>query len=402
MFVGEIGVPILDVVGFVNKVMRKEGFSQSIGNEDAILNFTRFAENSYRLVMANEEVAEKVCYLNKMNYRDNLLRISLGRGNTWSSRPPRFLSWNEYYLTRYGVNDPIVAVQIFAHCEQRVEGPSLVAYLNQKLAEYELCHHDAIKGFREIASRSFILQMQSPQVADRICYLNNISVGSTVVHLQRPQDWSGPQAKYSGLLEFLRARSEEKRIRNQGNQTHDPPEEHEMIEILDDSDDDDVVVLYDNKEEIALQAEKDRLKAVLGTLTKSTQAKDQEAITLSAEVASLEKQLAVCDADVAVLQEESKNINDQVDTTNRNLLAVHTSWQEQVAELQEKSQQIEELKSQVRELRVHSRNVTSTLIEERDEKRLMQGILAEVQTRYNEAKRNIDSVKCQPDENCDL
>jgi hypothetical protein len=402
VFVGEIGVPIQTVVGFVNDIMRKEGFSQPIDNANAVIQFRSSGENCWCLDMVTEELAEKVCYLNKINYRDNLLRVHRDRYDA-AYKPPRFSCWNEYYLTRYGENDPIVDVQIFAHCDLRVEGPNLVKHLNKKMKDYDLCADDnAIKGYREIPPKSFLLQMASPQQAEHICYLNNICIENTAVTLQRPCDWSGPKAEYGSLLEFLRARSDKRSKKREPKKQSIPSLEEAAIEILDDSDDDEVIVLYDNKEEVALQKEKKHLKAVLVTLVKSTETKAKETASLETEVASVEKQLSVSNGEVAGLQKKASSLKSDVESAQQQLIAVHQSWQEQMTDLSDKNQQIESLTSQAKELRKHTQNVTETLLDERKERRLAQEFLAQVQARCEEAKCNLTSVKVKCDDRFDV
>jgi hypothetical protein len=403
VFVGEIGVPIQTVVGFVNDTMRKEGFSQHIDNADAVMQYRRKGENCWCLDMVTEELAEKVCYLNKINYRDNLLRVHRDRYDV-AYKPPRFACWNEYYLTRYGENDPIVDIQIFAHCcDLRVEGPNLVKHLNKKMKDYDLCADDnAIKGYREIPPKSFLLQMTSPQQAEHMCYLNKICIENTAVALQRPCDWSGPKAEYGSLLEFLRARSDNSSKQREQNKQSTPFLEEAEIGILDDSDDDEVIVLYDTKEEVALQKESKHLKAVLVTLVKSTATKAKETAGLETEVASVEKQLSVSNGEVAGLQKKGSCLKSDVESAQEQLIAVHQSWQEQVADLSEKNQQIESLTAQAKELRKHTHNVTETLLEERKERRLAQEFLAQVQARCEEAKCNLASVNVKCDDRFDV
>jgi hypothetical protein len=402
VFIGEIGVPIQTVVDFLNDVMRKEGFSQPIDNADAVIQFRPKGENCWCLDMATEELAEQVCYLNKMNYRDNIFRIHRNRYDA-AYKPPRFSCWNEYYLTRYGENDPIVDVQIFGHCDTRVEGPNLVKHLNKKMKDWDLCvDGNAIKGYLEIPPKSFLLQMASPQQAEHMCYLNNIRIENTAVSLQRPCDWSGPKAEYGSLLEFLRARSDNTRKQREQKIESTPSLEVATIEILDDSDDDEVIVLYVNKEEVALQKENKHLKAVLVTLVKSTATKSKQTASLETEVASVEKQLSVSDGEVAGLQKKGSSLKSDVESAQQQLIAVHQSWQEQVVDLADKNQQIESLTSQAKELRKHTQNVAETLLEERKERMLAQEFLAHLQARCEEAKCNLTSVKVKCDDRFDV
>eukprot|EP00980_Cylindrotheca_fusiformis_P002538 scaffold596_cov87-Cylindrotheca_fusiformis.AAC.8 len=372
VYVGEIGIPIGIIVNFINETMRKERFCQSIDNRNAVVNVLERSRNCcFRLEMATVELAEKVCYLNRIEFHHKLLRISRNR-HYYAMVPPRYACWNDYHVATYGVNDPMIDVQIFAHCDHHNiddddNATYLVEFLNQKMKQYDLCRpqqKNAIKRSRPIAMRTILLEMESPELAEKICYLNNIPNDrddTSVIRLQRPEDWSGLAPKYDSFLEFLRDR---RSLAAQNEAT---------IEILDDDDDDDVVVLYDNKEELALEAENKRLKAVLAALSKSTEKKQEEIKGLETEVTNVKDQLSSCDNEVATLQDESKNIKSQYIGLQTQLNAVHASWQEQAIDLAARNKEIEELKGKVADLQKHhtdknaKRNMVAFKVQQQDD-----------------------------------
>ncbi|CAJ1938713.1 unnamed protein product [Cylindrotheca closterium] len=406
VFVGDIRVPFGVVVGFMNSVMRNHNFTRKSsrgrrredydGDEvhvgDAIIGFERSGESCWRLEPATDALADKLCYLNRIRFKNTILRVNLsGRRQN-----PRFGCWNDYYYHRYGKNDDKVDAEVLAHLKHPMDGMQLFDILNEKMNFYKLSNGEgnSIKGIRGMVSiKSFVLTMRSPEEAERICYLSGIQVGSTSVFLERPYDWIGPTPLYPNYLEFLRARSDAeatKRKQTQANTKESPLKARartarptpsastETIELLDDSDDE-VEIVEEHEEAKKLEKENQHLRSVLKALTHSNASKGEEVSSLQSQLDQLQAQLLEKEAEASALRQYECTLKSDIASTEEKVEAIHESWQAQAMLLAEKQQEIDLVGGQLAQLQKDAQNVRESLLDEQREREELEDVLARFQ-----------------------
>jgi hypothetical protein len=199
-----------DVADFIESVMRNEGFVHSEGHACILRHHSLQEECRHCLEMATEDLAEKACYLNGLFFLKATLRI--GRGIGLSRRwTPKFSSWNEYYLHRYGNNSPDTYkwLNVMVKCGSGTCDPALGdrlrKFLNQNMSQHLLCSGDAIRSLISTGPKnnnSFYVEMESPLLTELLCYFDEISFENSRVKIHRLHGWEGPKPKYRNFRDF--------------------------------------------------------------------------------------------------------------------------------------------------------------------------------------------------------
>ena len=204
LYIDDFKVEISNVVEFINNTMRSAGLSQSIRNSDAIID-SKLLGKMWCLYAASEEIAEKAAFMNGIRFNDGVLRIERHRYH----RVQRFSSWNEFYLDKYGRNDPVIDREVFVRCTGRyMDEGVLQNHLHMKMVDFDLQqgNRPSIMHILEIyQGRKYVLEMASPELAERLCYLSGISFEGINIGLERSIDWknlNGPP-KYRNYQERI-------------------------------------------------------------------------------------------------------------------------------------------------------------------------------------------------------
>ena len=98
------------------------------------MNHSRFGSSCWCLRVASEELTEYVCYMNGMLYKNRELQVQPNKG----CPSPRYTCWNEYYLERYGKNDPMIESQVIvdAKNKQSVDGDLFIHALEKVMIKH--------------------------------------------------------------------------------------------------------------------------------------------------------------------------------------------------------------------------------------------------------------------------
>jgi hypothetical protein len=207
VFVDFWGGSSQDVADFIESVLRKEGL---VLRDECILRHHSMQEECcHCLEMATSGLAEKACYLNGLFFQKACLRIQRSKHH---GPTPKFSSWNEYYLYRYGKNSPdtykwlhVVVKGGSGTCDPAL-GDRLRKFLNQNMSQHLLCAGDAIISLFSISRGknhySFFVEMVSPLLTELLCYFDQISFENSMVQIRRLHGWEGPKPKYQNFRDF--------------------------------------------------------------------------------------------------------------------------------------------------------------------------------------------------------
>jgi hypothetical protein len=101
--------------------------------------------------------------------------------------------------------------------------------------------------------------------------------------------------------------------------------------------------------------------------------------------------------------------DEELTTTRQQLHDVHESWQRQVQELAEKQHQIDDLTTQLQDRQRNLQTVTETmvmqstaLVKEQTQNKVMESLLAQMETKCNCDIKKATRVKTQEDKNQDF
>jgi hypothetical protein len=406
VFVGDVKRPIQDVVDFINNTLRREGFAKAIGNRDAVTEFKQCDNiKRWRLQTETLDLAEQICYLNKIYFEDVILHIRHDR----HSRPPRFSCWNEYHWHKYHRNCPTVDMQVFATCRKDIQGDRLALGLVKRMKDFGLAKGDpevaAIRAWRAISPRTFILEMLSSEKASHLCYLNLIRIENTQVLLERPKYWHGPEPEFKSFYDYLKAKTQQAKSKGreqqkQGKQRRAKkkiPKVQEVIEIVD-SDDDETdnyaqQVRENNrlKADLKVRKENARLKTVYAKLLRSNCSKMKLNKNLKKEIIALTNRVARKDRRLSDLRKTETELVEMLVVKEQQVLDIHRDWQKQESMLNEKNEEVEILNEEIQGLQHHLHNVTDSVEEEKRERKKMEDVLIQCEERT----KKIVSVKIQ-------
>lgn len=204
-------VRVHDVVDFINRTMRKE-WNSSIGRAGAIVDHRTNHGNGWILEAASTDLANKVCNLHGIYYKDQPLKIQ--KSGVLSS--PSNWCWNDYYHRRHGKNDHFVDHHIVATILKnsgggsKIDGSQLQATLNAKMEECKLASTNPIikyiKTNSEDGNDTFLLCMRTERYANRLTYLNRITIDGHLVALKRLPEWKGEKPRFVDYDDFLNQR----------------------------------------------------------------------------------------------------------------------------------------------------------------------------------------------------
>ena len=203
VFLADIeGMNIHEMIDLINRVMRREGFAAMIDNGDTVLNHSRFGSSCWCLRVASEELTEYVCYMNGMLYKNRELQLQPNKG----CPSPRYNCWNEYYLERYGKNDPMIESQVIvdAKNKQSVDGDLFIHALEKVMIKHGFENDgEPIKSWLQTGPASFTVEMHSSRQAERLCRLEKIIIDNSVISLRRAKSWRGPSPRHNDYQPFL-------------------------------------------------------------------------------------------------------------------------------------------------------------------------------------------------------
>ena len=409
LYIEDSRVEISNVVEFINNTMRSAGLSQSIRNSNAIIGSKLFG-NMWCLYAASEEIAEKAAFMNGIRFNDRVFKIERHR----SHRVQRFSCWNEFFLDKYGRNDPVIDREVFVSCTGRpMDKGVLQNHLHKKMVDFDLQqgNRPSILHIRRLKTRGtkFLFEMASPELAERLCYLSGISFEGTNIGLERSNDWknlNGPP-KYRNYQEFLKERRGQRILKPGQKRRHEEMEKtsllQENIVVLaddDDDDDDEIEVLEGTKRsrkenDIGEKLEKNRL--VLAKLSKIGFEKLGEAADLEIELKDIQHKLSTQTDKITELQGTLTKKTSLLTTWEEIRDQIKADIDKQEITLKEKRKEKQSLDERILRLREHNTNVTASILEEERQKKEVRNLHQQLESQDEEKRRILASVKRQED-----
>ena len=258
-----------------------------------------------------------------------------------------------------------------------------MSFFNEKLEEYGLSSggRDSIINvwYANLPSHEYALRMSSPELAERIMYLNGMPIdrNGSRYHLvvKRPPNYNGPRPRYSSFDEFMNTKNPSK-ISGRGNKkvdihekqgaTSSPPSKITTL----------TAIREENKrlkEQIAQEKENKLLKEEISKLSSSNVSRVEEAKRLKTKIEEERKKLSARDAQVSQLENDIVILDKKLDRVNHeNHNVLNVKWQEQCSEISAMDEQIDLLKAEFEDLQRQSQKATDSLLEERKERKAIE------------------------------
>lgn len=144
-----------------------------------------------------EDVADKLCYLNKINFKNST--IMLKRHHEYTGSPPKFTVFQNFMKDRY----PKIQV-ILRQQPPTNDCVSLLAFINATMKQFGLCEENSVDCWEESGPGEWTLDAASEATAEKLCYLHLISLENSTIMLKRHYDYKGPAPKFSTYNDFVK------------------------------------------------------------------------------------------------------------------------------------------------------------------------------------------------------
>ncbi|CAJ1946364.1 unnamed protein product [Cylindrotheca closterium] len=129
--------------------------------------------------------------------------------------------------------------------------------------------------------------------------------------------------------------------------------------------------------------ENERLKAEIDALSKCNLEKVEEMASLKNNISTLQKTLGTSSEEIALLMQiTTTTLPTDLAAAEQRMHDIHDSWREQVTQLGEKQSQVDSLRHELQQVQEEFQKDTQNLIQERQERKRLQGRLDELRKAY--------------------